>query len=192
MLLLFELLFLCRSVCKALTLNMPCLWVVFCPVVEFESQRWARCCQWSPFSSPPSPQRRGWQMFGWLARHNKCIAGCLRWLLLAVLWVLHCQHRTGHFLRLFVKAGKIRNWGQQRCGWLILLLLLFFYSFTFAYTLIWCMLQVGCLPGSVLWSRLLYLYRHQHQMSGGKKDYKNNFNPICFCKFTSTAQQNPA
>lgn len=44
-----------------------------------------------------------------LACHNNCGAGCLRWLALAALWVLHSQDRTGHCLGLQVKEGEMRT-----------------------------------------------------------------------------------
>lgn len=112
---------------------------------DFKSQRSAGCSQRCPFCSLQSvasvPQRSGWQMFGWLARHNKCVAGCLRWLLLAVLWVLHRQDRTGHFRRLFVKAGNMRTEDRSNVEDLFQFYIVL-NSFIFVCALIWCMQQV--------------------------------------------------
>lgn len=78
---------------------------------------------------PPSLQCSSWQMFGWLACHNNCGVGCLRWLALAVLWVLHSQGRTFPG----VKEGEMRiqaeRTGQTKNGQKIFNVCLFFLMF---------------------------------------------------------------
>lgn len=69
----------------------------------------------SPPPLPPSLQCSGWQMFGWLACHNNCGAGCLRWLALAVLWVLHSQDRTGQDIS-WGYGWRKEKWGYEQGG----------------------------------------------------------------------------
>lgn len=108
--LLFELLSLCRHACEAPTQSTHCIWVILFTILILKASVQDVVLSIVPSALLPlSPQRSGWQMFGWLARHNKCVAGRLRWLLLAVLWVLQRQDRTGRFRRLFLKAGNIRT-----------------------------------------------------------------------------------
>lgn len=142
-LLLFELLSLCRSACEALTLALTLSILCMILILKASVQPVALSVVPSALSSPLhlSPQRSGWQMFGWLARHNKCVAGCLRWLLLAVLWVLHRQDRTGHFRRLFVKAGNMRTEDRSNVEDLFQFYIVL-NSFIFVCALIWCMQQV--------------------------------------------------
>lgn len=67
----------------------------------------------SPPPLPPSLQCSGWQMFGWLACHNNCGAGCLMWLALAVLWVLHSQDRTGQDIS-WGYGWRKEKWGYEQ------------------------------------------------------------------------------
>lgn len=67
----------------------------------------------SPPPLPPSLQCSGWQMFGWLACHNNCGAGCLRWPALAVLWVLRSQDRTGQDIS-WGYGWRKEKWGYEQ------------------------------------------------------------------------------